>query len=57
MTRPRPATARTRALYHYMAAVMERLEWDLHIAIATTDRIPRSGTRSPRRRRAARRRR
>lgn len=35
-----PASAKTRAHFEYMAAVMERLEWDLHNTIALTDRIP-----------------
>lgn len=35
-----PASAKARAHYEYMAAVMERLEWDLHNTIALTDRIP-----------------
>jgi uncharacterized protein (DUF4415 family) len=39
-TRSAAGSAKARAHFEYMAAVMERLEWDLHNTIALTDRIP-----------------
>lgn len=37
---PAAGSAKARAHFEYMSAVMERLEWDLHNTIALTDRIP-----------------